>query len=149
MCHVWVPIHFLIYLSNGLLISCLAEAPVGLLLFVLSAVACFTALCLFWPTGIPWQTAALKSTAQDDPHFKLFRPVLRPKGGSTAGASRPQQLAEAGPVIGLVGSRALNVPAYDSAWDDLRLNIQVGRAISLVPPLPCRNLGPQAWSRPA
>eukprot|EP00775_Hariotina_reticulata_P005315 gene5317-5550_t len=75
--------------------------------------------------SIPWQSAALKSTAQDDPHFKLFRPVLRAKGSSTAGALRSQQLAEAGPVIGLVGSRALNVPAYDSAWDDLRLDIQM------------------------
>jgi hypothetical protein len=91
-----------------------------------------------WPAGIPWQSAALKSTAQDDPHFKLFRLVLRPKGGTAAGALRQQQPSEAGPaagggaVIGMAGSRALNVPAYDAAWDDLKLDIQVSRPIKLL-----------------
>lgn len=34
---------------------------------------------LLCPAVVPWMSAAAKSTAQDDPHFKLFKLVLKPK----------------------------------------------------------------------
>ncbi|KAF8058112.1 GCP4 [Scenedesmus sp. PABB004] len=75
--------------------------------------------------AVPWQSAAAKSTAAADPRFKLFRIVLRPSAAAraTGAAAAPPGTPGAGaaPGSGAGGGRALAVPPYDAAWDELRL----------------------------
>ncbi|KAF6261046.1 gamma-tubulin complex component protein [Scenedesmus sp. NREL 46B-D3] len=61
--------------------------------------------------AVPWQSAAMKSTAQDDPGFKLFRLVLRPKPAAAGSAGGP--------------ARGLAVPSFDSNWDGLALEAEL------------------------
>lgn len=74
--------------------------------------------------AVPWQSAAMKSTAQNDPHFKLFRLVLRPKTSKQQqqqGSQAPGGASSTAPA----GGRALMVPSYDSLWDDLALEAEM------------------------
>jgi gamma-tubulin complex component 4 len=94
---------------------------------MLKRLALLLCFCLvFALAAVPWQSAAMKSTAQDDPHFKLFRLVLRPKpaaaaqGPADAAAATP---GAAAPVGG--GARTLAVPKFDENWDGLALEAEL------------------------
>jgi gamma-tubulin complex component 4 len=73
----------------------------------------------------------MKSTAQDDPHFKLFRLVLRPKPADAAAQAAADASSSAAGVAGAAaaagggGARALNVPSFDSNWDGLALEVEL------------------------
>lgn len=81
--------------------------------------------------AVPWQSAAMKSTAQDDPHFKLFRLVLRPKPAdhaadapaAAAAAAAPAAAGAAAPASS--GAKPLTVPSFDSNWDGMALEAQL------------------------
>jgi gamma-tubulin complex component 4 len=70
----------------------------------------------------------MKSTAQEDPHFKLFRLVLRPKPADAAahGSTDTSATATTGTAAAAApGARALNVPSFDSNWDGLALEAEL------------------------
>ncbi|WIA33536.1 hypothetical protein OEZ86_006660 [Tetradesmus obliquus] len=81
--------------------------------------------------AVPWQSAAMKSTAQDDPHFKLFRLVLRPKPADVAADAPAAAAAAAAPAAAGAaapagnGTRVLAVPSFDSNWDGMALEAQL------------------------
>eukprot|EP00878_Enallax_costatus_P030452 GHUV01033156.1.p1 GENE.GHUV01033156.1~~GHUV01033156.1.p1 ORF type:complete len:360 (+),score=144.69 GHUV01033156.1:480-1559(+) len=76
--------------------------------------------------AVPWLSAASKSTAQDDPHFKLFKLVLKPKAKQQQ-QQRPRASDAAAPggSGGGSGPRALSVPSFDRNWDELAIEAQL------------------------